>query len=82
MTGLARLGTGPGPSLVSALPLRSCSWPRPTKSEEAVSSISEVDVRSRIDRLLEADPSDRRGFLGAPFDLGLAWVHFPEAAVA
>ncbi len=47
-----------------------------------MSSISEADVRSRIDRLLEADPSDRRGFLGAPFDLGLAWVHFPEAAVA
>ena len=37
-------------------------------------------VRERIERLLsEHDPAgDPRRFLGAQFDLGLAWVHFPE----
>ena len=37
-------------------------------------------VRERIERLLSAhDPAgDPRRFLGAQFDLGLAWVHFPE----
>jgi alkylation response protein AidB-like acyl-CoA dehydrogenase len=38
-------------------------------------------VEERIDRLLaECDPrtSPAEKFLGAQFDLGLAWVHFPE----
>ena len=45
-----------------------------------MSTISEVDVRTRIDRLLESDLSDRPGFLGAQYDLGLAWIHFPEGS--
>ena len=45
-----------------------------------MSTISEVDVRARIDRLLESDLSDRPGFLGAQYDLGLAWIHFPEGS--
>jgi alkylation response protein AidB-like acyl-CoA dehydrogenase len=37
-------------------------------------------VDERLDRLLsEHDPhGDRFDFMGAQFDLGLAWVHFPE----
>ena len=38
-------------------------------------------VRSQVDRLLaEHDPKSEKpaDFLGAQFDLGLAWVHFPE----
>ena len=37
-------------------------------------------VSERIDQLLaEHDPkTDTTTFLGAQFDLGLAWVHFPE----
>src|SRR5438477_8072200 len=38
-------------------------------------------VTERIDQLLaEHDPkqTDTTTFLGAQFDLGLAWVHFPE----
>ncbi len=42
-----------------------------------------ADVLRRVDELLAAHPpagADRRGFLGAQFDAGLAWVHFPEGA--
>ena len=36
-------------------------------------------VRSKVEELVEsADPKDRVGFLGRQFDLGLAWVHYPE----
>ena len=36
-------------------------------------------VRSKVEELVEsADPKDRAGFLGRQFDLGLAWVHYPE----
>jgi alkylation response protein AidB-like acyl-CoA dehydrogenase len=42
--------------------------------------MSETLVRERIDALLAHDPADRAGFLGAQYDLGLAWVHFPEGA--
>ena len=41
---------------------------------------AEADVDGLIDRLLdEHDPktTDAQEFLGAQFDLGLAWVHFP-----
>lgn len=40
----------------------------------------EAHVRELLRRLLsEHDPNgDRVGFMGAQFDLGLAWVHFPE----
>ncbi len=43
-------------------------------------SHAEAEVRARIERLLEHDPSDAEAFLGAQYDLGLAWVHFPEGA--
>jgi len=45
-----------------------------------MSAISEADVRTRIERLMESDLSDRTGFLGAQYDLGLAWIHFPEGS--
>jgi alkylation response protein AidB-like acyl-CoA dehydrogenase len=36
-------------------------------------------VRGAVDRLLDShDPADGKEFLGAQFDAGLAWVHFPE----
>ncbi len=38
-------------------------------------------VHARVDRLLVEHPPDRTAFadfLGAQFDAGLAWVHFPE----
>ncbi|MDY7099732.1 MAG: acyl-CoA dehydrogenase family protein [Actinomycetota bacterium] len=39
----------------------------------------EARVLSLIDELFaSADPSDKRQFHGRQFDLGLAWVHFPE----
>lgn len=40
----------------------------------------EAHIDSLLDRLLaEHDPhGDRYEFMGAQFDLGLAWVHFPE----
>ena len=51
---------------------------------EVDSFVLDGDLRlleSRIDALLqEFDPSStsRQSFLGAQFDLGLAWVHFAE----
>jgi alkylation response protein AidB-like acyl-CoA dehydrogenase len=42
-----------------------------------------ADVARRVDELLAAHPpasTDRTAFLGAQFDAGLAWVHFPEGA--
>jgi alkylation response protein AidB-like acyl-CoA dehydrogenase len=39
----------------------------------------EARVRGLVDQLVsENDTSDVAGFLGAQFDLGLAWIHFPE----
>ena len=36
-------------------------------------------VKERIERLLdEGDTSDTAAFRGLQYDLGLAWVHFPE----
>jgi alkylation response protein AidB-like acyl-CoA dehydrogenase len=41
----------------------------------------ETKVRERVDQLLaQGDPKNRREFLGLQFDLGLAWVQFPEGA--
>jgi alkylation response protein AidB-like acyl-CoA dehydrogenase len=43
--------------------------------------MSEALVRERVDRLVaERDPAatDPHQFWGAQYDLGLAWVHFPE----
>ena len=42
-----------------------------------------MDVTALLDRLLDAHPpatTDPARFLGAQFDLGLAWVHFPVGA--
>jgi alkylation response protein AidB-like acyl-CoA dehydrogenase len=42
-----------------------------------------ADVARRVDELVAAHPpasTDRTAFLGAQFDAGLAWVHFPEGA--
>jgi len=49
-----------------------------TVTENAVST-DEQRVLDLVARLLaEHDVSDSTAFLGAQFDLGLAWVHFPE----
>ncbi len=48
---------------------------------DAVEDADERVVRERIDELLERHPpgeTDPQEFWGAQFDLGLAWVHFPE----
>ena len=37
-------------------------------------------VGERVKELLSGDTSDRRAFLGRQYDLGLAWVHFPEGS--
>jgi len=44
-----------------------------------------ADILRRVDELLAAHPpgsTDRKAFLEAQFDAGLAWVHFPEGAGA
>jgi alkylation response protein AidB-like acyl-CoA dehydrogenase len=44
-------------------------------------STSEQQVLSLVDELFRsADVKDRVGFLGRQYDLGLAWVHFPEGS--
>jgi alkylation response protein AidB-like acyl-CoA dehydrogenase len=49
-------------------------------AESAVSS-DEQRVRSLVEELVSNhDTSDTTGFLGAQYDLGLAWVHFPEGS--
>lgn len=43
----------------------------------------EASVRGLVEQLLDAHPpahTDPTDFLGAQFDLGLAWVHFPEGS--
>jgi len=42
-----------------------------------------ADILRRVDELLAAHPqgsTDRKAFLEAQFDAGLAWVHFPDGA--
>ncbi|MGY6499548.1 MAG: acyl-CoA dehydrogenase family protein [Acidimicrobiales bacterium] len=49
-----------------------------TVTEDAATT-NEARVRSLVEQLVdENDVSDVTGFLGAQFDLGLAWIHFPE----
>ncbi|MFN0090811.1 MAG: acyl-CoA dehydrogenase family protein [Acidimicrobiales bacterium] len=49
-----------------------------TGAEQRVDG-DEARVLELVDRLFAAaDPADVRGFLGAQYDLGLAWVHFAE----
>jgi alkylation response protein AidB-like acyl-CoA dehydrogenase len=46
-------------------------------------SAEATDILRRVDELLAAHPpggTDRKAFLEAQFDAGLAWVHFPEGA--
>ncbi|MDQ2754288.1 MAG: acyl-CoA dehydrogenase family protein [Actinomycetota bacterium] len=53
----------------------------PTESAPAVSP-DEALVSGRVDQLLAHHPpraTDPEEFLGAQFDAGLAWVHFPES---
>src|SRR5262245_48124416 len=43
-----------------------------------MTSDAQSRVRDALERLLdEHDPADASAFLGAQFDAGLAWVHFP-----
>ena len=51
-----------------------------TQPAESAMSPDERRVSELLDRLLsEHDPhGDRHDFMGAQFDMGLAWVHFPE----
>src|SRR5437879_3581968 len=55
-----------------------------TVSTEAAEATPEAaDIARRVDELLAAHPpagTDPATFLGAQFDAGLAWVHFPEGA--
>jgi alkylation response protein AidB-like acyl-CoA dehydrogenase len=45
----------------------------------ATATSQEELIRAKVEELVEsADPKDRPGFLGRQFDLGLAWVHYPE----
>jgi alkylation response protein AidB-like acyl-CoA dehydrogenase len=49
----------------------------------SAATAEEADVQRRVDELLAANPpggTDRRAFLEAQFDAGLAWVQFPEGA--
>ena len=52
-----------------------------TQTAPAMTSADETRVLGLVDRLVaEHDPNgDRHEFMGAQFDLGLAWVHFPES---
>lgn len=53
----------------------------PAGADPAPSTTGEGLVRERLERLLGLHPPGRVPaveFLGAQFDLGLAWVHFPE----
>src|SRR3954470_18396664 len=51
---------------------------------EAAGTAADPDadrVEALLDRLIAEHPpatTDERTFLGAQYDLGLAWVHFPE----
>lgn len=50
-------------------------------TDEDTNSGDEARVRQLVDKLLEENPpasTSEQDFLGAQFDLGLAWVHFPE----
>ncbi|MEW6475574.1 MAG: acyl-CoA dehydrogenase family protein [Actinomycetota bacterium] len=54
-----------------------------TATVSEVPTAEAADIQRRVDELLAAFPpgqTDRTTFLGAQFDAGLAWVHFPEGA--
>ncbi len=44
-------------------------------------AVSDAEIERRIDQLVDEFPpatTDEVAFLGAQFDAGLAWAHFPE----
>jgi alkylation response protein AidB-like acyl-CoA dehydrogenase len=54
-----------------------------TVTGSAAPTAEATDILRRVDELLAAHPpgsTDRKMFLEAQFDAGLAWVHFPEGA--
>ena len=54
-----------------------------TTTVSDASTAEATDIQRRVDELLAAHPpgrTDRKAFLEAQFDAGLAWVHFPEGA--
>src|SRR3954466_14470447 len=54
-----------------------------TTTVSDASTAEAADIIQRVDELLAAHPpagTDRKAFLEAQFDAGLAWVHFPEGA--
>ncbi len=53
--------------------------------EETVVDRDELRIEALLDQLLEECPpasTPEVEFLGRQFDLGLAWVHFPEGTAA
>ena len=54
-----------------------------TATVSEVPTAEAADIQRRVDELLTANPpghTDRKAFLEAQFDAGLAWVHFPEGS--
>ncbi|HZQ77365.1 MAG TPA: acyl-CoA dehydrogenase family protein [Acidimicrobiia bacterium] len=52
-------------------------------ASDVTATTAAADVARRVAELVAAHPpasTDRTAFLGAQFDAGLAWVHFPEGA--
>jgi len=52
-------------------------------ASDVTATTAAADVARRVAELIAAHPpasTDRTAFLGAQFDAGLAWVHFPEGA--
>jgi alkylation response protein AidB-like acyl-CoA dehydrogenase len=48
-------------------------------TDQVTATTDEQRVSDLVSQLIaDHDPSDAVGFLGAQYDLGLAWVHFPE----
>jgi alkylation response protein AidB-like acyl-CoA dehydrogenase len=70
----------PATAATSGVPSAVCTVGRMTDTDIAVSA-DEQRVVDLVDQLLESHPPERTPaveFLGAQFDLGLAWVHFDE----
>src|SRR5688572_13207781 len=54
-----------------------------TATVSEVPTAEAAEIQRRVDELLAAYPpgqTDRKAFLEAQFDAGLAWVHFPEGS--
>ena len=74
-------GAAPGSDIRSSVPTRPAGS-RDPPAASARRSLRRMDadqILALTDRLLaEHDPADRIAFRGAQYDLGLAWVYFPE----